>query len=58
MHGERSALMIPLRASSGDWALERMAGVFFEGSERALVEGCAFERLDARQNAYIHIMRG
>jgi hypothetical protein len=32
--------------SGGDWALERLAAVFLQGTERALVESCTFERLD------------
>lgn len=32
--------------SGGDWALERMAAVFVEGSERFTVKDCSFERLD------------
>jgi hypothetical protein len=32
--------------SGGDWALERMAAVFLQGTEDALVDGCTFERLD------------
>ena len=32
--------------SSGDWALPRSAVLFLEGTERALVAGCVFERTD------------
>lgn len=32
--------------SGGDWALERMGALFFEGSENALVDSCIFDRLD------------
>ena len=32
--------------SGGDWALERMGALFFEGTKNTLVEGCIFERLD------------
>ena len=31
---------------SGDWALPRSAVLFLEGTERALVAGCVFERTD------------
>jgi hypothetical protein len=32
--------------SAGDWALDRYAAVFLEGTEGAMVDGCTFERLD------------
>ena len=32
--------------SCGDWALQRMAAVFVEGSERLTVDGCSFLRMD------------
>ena len=32
--------------SGGDWALERSAVVFVEGSERVTISGCIFERVD------------
>ena len=32
--------------SCGDWALQRMAAVFVEGSERLTVDGCSFVRID------------
>lgn len=32
--------------SAGDWALDRYAAVFLQGTEGALVDGCAFDRLD------------
>ena len=32
--------------SSGDWALQRTAALFFEGTEAASVSGCVFERVD------------
>ena len=32
--------------SGGDWALERMGALFFEGTENTLVDSCIFERLD------------
>ena len=32
--------------SGGDWALERQAALFFEGTEGLVVDGCRFERLD------------
>ena len=32
--------------SGGDWALERRAGVFFEGTEGLVVDKCSFQRLD------------
>jgi len=32
--------------SGGDWALERYAAVFLEGTEDAVIENCNFERLD------------
>ena len=32
--------------SSGDWALQRTAALFFEGTVGATVDGCAFERFD------------
>jgi hypothetical protein len=32
--------------SSGDWALQRTAALFFEGTEGVTVEGCVFERFD------------
>jgi hypothetical protein len=32
--------------SCGDWALQRMAGVFFEGTINTVVDGCTFERMD------------
>ena len=32
--------------SSGDWAIQRTAALFFEGTERVTVEGCVFERFD------------
>lgn len=32
--------------SGGDWALQRMGALFFEGTEKTLVDSCVFERLD------------
>ena len=32
--------------SGGDWALERMGVLFFEGTENTLVDSCIFRRLD------------
>jgi hypothetical protein len=32
--------------SGGDWAVERSAALFIEGSERAVVDGCLFTTLD------------
>ncbi|KAJ1447220.1 pectin lyase fold/virulence factor [Pelagophyceae sp. CCMP2097] len=32
--------------SAGDWALERTAAVFLQGTEKFTVDGCAFDRLD------------
>ena len=32
--------------SCGDWALQRMAGVFVEGTVGTVVDGCTFERMD------------
>jgi len=32
--------------SGGDWALQRMGALFFEGTENTLVDSCIFERLD------------
>ena len=32
--------------SGGDWALERMGVLFFEGTENSLVDSCLFSRLD------------
>ena len=32
--------------SGGDWALERMGALFFEGTVNTLVDSCIFERLD------------
>jgi hypothetical protein len=32
--------------SGGDWALNRNGAVFVEGSERMVVQGCTFRRLD------------
>ena len=32
--------------SGGDWGLQRMGALFFEGTENTLVEQCIFERLD------------
>lgn len=32
--------------SAGDWALDRYAAVFLQGTENYLVDGCTFERLD------------
>ena len=32
--------------SGGDWALQRMGALFFEGTENVLVQECIFERLD------------
>jgi hypothetical protein len=32
--------------SAGDWALDRYAAVFLEGTEGAVVDGCTFDRLD------------
>ncbi len=32
--------------SGGDWALERMGVLYFEGTEMTMVDGCIFERLD------------
>jgi hypothetical protein len=40
-------LLVPHGApSSGDWALQRTAALFFEGTENTTVEGCFFERFD------------
>ena len=33
--------------SGGDWALERMGALFFEGTEETMVDSCVFERLDS-----------
>jgi hypothetical protein len=33
--------------SGGDWGLARSAAVLFEGSERALIDGCLFTQLDS-----------
>lgn len=32
--------------SAGDWALERMAAIFLEGTEKVTLDGCMFDRLD------------
>lgn len=32
--------------SSGDWAIQRSAALFFEGTEGVEIDGCVFERLD------------
>ena len=32
--------------SAGDWALDRVAAVFLQGTENAAIDGCGFERLD------------
>lgn len=32
--------------SGGDWALERMGALFFEGTKNVTVDSCTFERLD------------
>jgi len=32
--------------SSGDWALQRTAAIFLEGTVNATIDGCIFERLD------------
>lgn len=32
--------------SGGDWALQRMGALFFEGTENVMVDSCVFERLD------------
>ena len=32
--------------SGGDWALQRMGALFFEGTEATTVDSCIFERLD------------
>jgi hypothetical protein len=32
--------------SAGDWALERLGALFFEGTTGLTVDGCTFERLD------------
>ena len=32
--------------SGGDWGLERMGALFFEGTEQLMVANCTFERLD------------
>ena len=32
--------------SGGDWGLQRMGALFFEGTERVTVDSCIFERLD------------
>ena len=32
--------------SSGDWALQRTAAIFLEGTVNATIDGCVFERLD------------
>ncbi len=48
--------------SGGDWALERMGGLFIEGTEMTTVDSCIFERLDGNgimisgynRNATIH----
>jgi hypothetical protein len=32
--------------SAGDWALDRFAAVFLQGTENAIVDSCAFDRLD------------
>jgi hypothetical protein len=33
--------------SGGDWSLERMAAIFLEGTEGALVNNCTFMKLDS-----------
>lgn len=32
--------------SAGDWALDRYAAVFLQGTEGSMIDGCTFERLD------------
>jgi len=32
--------------SAGDWALERRAAVFLQGTQGVIIDGCIFERLD------------
>jgi hypothetical protein len=32
--------------SSGDWAIQRTAAIFLEGTVNATIDGCVFERLD------------
>jgi len=34
--------------SGGDWALQRTAALFFEGTEGVTIEHCVFERLDGQ----------
>ena len=34
--------------SGGDWGLERLGALYFEGTEGLSVRGCQFERLDVR----------
>ena len=32
--------------SGGDWALQRTAALFFEGTEGCAIDGCVLQRLD------------
>ena len=32
--------------SAGDWALDRFAAVFLQGTEGVVIDNCTFERLD------------
>ena len=38
--------------SGGDWSLERMGVLLFEGTEDAVVSDCTFSRIDS--NAVYH----
>ena len=37
--------------SGGDWGLERLGALYFEGTEGLSVRGCQFERLDVRPHS-------
>ncbi len=36
-------VLLPL---AGDWALDRFAAVFLQGTESPIIDGCTFDRLD------------
>ena len=38
--------------SGGDWGLERLGALYFEGTEGLSVRGCQFERLDVRASTH------
>jgi hypothetical protein len=42
----RTALRSCLDSNSGDWGLERLGALYFEGTEELAVRNCEFERLD------------